>query len=205
MTLASRPRSGISEVDDTATAARRFLMYGLLPAWFVPGVADWVMHRRTKIEDTAGTKESVIHALMMAQLGAPLTAALMLEINPLLLVVMTGGALTHEATAAWDVRTAADSSRELRPAEQMIHSFLETLPFMAVSSLAILHFDQLRILLRSQQRRDAWTLRRKQDPLPRSYITAVFTLGAALIVLPYGEELARCVAAARRRAHAPRT
>jgi hypothetical protein len=85
----------------------------------------------------------------------------------------------------------------------MIHSFLETLPFMAVSSLAILHFDQLRTLLRSPQRRDAWTLRRKQNPLPRSYITGVFTLGAGLIVLPYGEELARCVAAARRRARAP--
>lgn len=44
------------EVEETAVAARRFLMYGLLPAWFVPGVLDWMMHRRTRIEDTAGTK-----------------------------------------------------------------------------------------------------------------------------------------------------
>jgi hypothetical protein len=31
-------------------ATIRYLMYVLLPAWFVPGVADWIMHRRTKIE-----------------------------------------------------------------------------------------------------------------------------------------------------------
>lgn len=136
---------------------------------------------------------------MMVQLGAPLTAALLLEINPLLLTVMTAGALTHEATATWDVRTAEDSPRELRPAEQMIHSFLESLPFVAVSSLAILHWDQVRTLLRAPQRRDAWTLRRKQDPLPRRYIAGVLRVGAALIAVPYGEELTRCVIAGRRR------
>ncbi|WP_405561795.1 hypothetical protein [Streptomyces canus] len=38
----------------------RYLLYGLLPGWFVPGLADWVMHRHTRIEDTAGTKESLI-------------------------------------------------------------------------------------------------------------------------------------------------
>ncbi|WP_412775329.1 hypothetical protein [Streptomyces violaceus] len=45
---------------DVGDATTRYLLYGLLPSWFVPGVADWVMHRRTRIEETAGTKESLI-------------------------------------------------------------------------------------------------------------------------------------------------
>jgi len=31
-------------------ATRRYLVYGVPPAWFVPRNADWVMHRRTRIE-----------------------------------------------------------------------------------------------------------------------------------------------------------
>lgn len=48
----------------------------------------------------------------------------------------------HEATAIWDVRAAVDGGRDVRPAEQHIHSFLESLPFMAVSALLCLHWDQ---------------------------------------------------------------
>jgi hypothetical protein len=50
--------SGVTvDVGDVTT---RYLLYGLLPGRFVPGLADRVMHRRTRIEDTAGTKESLI-------------------------------------------------------------------------------------------------------------------------------------------------
>ena len=45
----------------------RYLMYVLLPAWFVPGIADYVMHRRTRIERASGLGESGTHALMMAE------------------------------------------------------------------------------------------------------------------------------------------
>lgn len=196
--MASRSRRPVrtgGPVVDTADAARRFLLWGLLPGWFVPGLADWVMHRRTRIEDTAGTKESLIHAAMMAEIGGPLLAALVLEINPLLLGLMAGTAVVHEATAAWDVATAEDSPRELRPAEQMIHSFLETLPFTAVASLTVLHWDQLREL----RRRDAWTLRPKRRPVPRGYLASVAAASLGCIALPYGEELLRCRRAARRR------
>jgi hypothetical protein len=36
-------------------------MYVLLPAWFVPGMADYVMHRRTRIERASGLGESATH------------------------------------------------------------------------------------------------------------------------------------------------
>ncbi|MGW0375617.1 hypothetical protein ACWDZW_43670, partial [Streptomyces coeruleorubidus] len=152
--------TGVTGVTvDVGDATTRYLLYGLLPSWFVPGVADWVMHRRTRIEETAGTKESLIHSLMMAEVGIPIALTLRYEVNPLLLSVQLGGAAVHEATALWDVRTAVESEREVKPIEQHIHSFLESLPFAALASLMCLHADQVKSLLRGGRGDpDAWRL-----------------------------------------------
>ncbi|KKD08197.1 hypothetical protein [Streptomyces sp. WM6386] len=184
---------------DVGEVTTRYLLYGLLPSWFVPGLADWMMHRRTRIEDTAGTKESVIHSLMMAEVGIPIAATLRYEVNPALLAVQLGGAAVHEATALWDVRTAVDSGREVRPIEQHIHSFLESLPFGALASLMCLHADQVRSLLRGGRGDpDAWRLVPRRRPLSRAYLAGVAAAIGTCVLLPYGEELLRCRRAARR-------
>ena len=92
------------------------------------------MHRRTRIERTSGLSEPAIHALMMAEISVPLLLTLLYEVNPLLLGISAAAAGAHEATAIWDVRSAVDGGREVRPAEQDIHSFLESLPFMAIGA-----------------------------------------------------------------------
>jgi hypothetical protein len=53
-------------------ATRRYLLYFVLPAWIGAGLLDWQRHRQTKIEETGGTHESLIHALTMAELGLPI-------------------------------------------------------------------------------------------------------------------------------------
>ncbi|MFF5183355.1 diguanylate cyclase [Streptomyces sp. NPDC000345] len=123
---------------DVGDATTRCLLYGLLPSRFVPGLADRVMHRRTRIEDTAGTRESLIHSLMTAEVGIPTALTLRYEVNPLLLTVQCAGAAVHEATALWDVRTAVRSEREVKPVEQHIHSLLESLPFGAAIGACVL-------------------------------------------------------------------
>jgi hypothetical protein len=90
-------------------------MYLLMPAWFVPGVADYLMHRRTRIGKTSGLRESAIHSLMMAEIAVPVTLTLPCEVNPLLLALAAAALGAHEATAIWDVRTAAHGGREVRP------------------------------------------------------------------------------------------
>ncbi|WP_229820894.1 MULTISPECIES: diguanylate cyclase [Streptomyces] len=173
-------------------------MYGLLPSWFVPGVADWVMHRRTRIEETSGTKESLIHALMMTEIGVPIALTLRYEVNPLLLSVQLAGAAAHEATALWDVRTAVDSGREVTPAEQHVHSFLESLPFAALASLMCLHADQVRSLLAGGGADPgAWRLLPRRRPLPPGYLAGIGLAIGTCVVLPYGEELRRCLRTAR--------
>jgi hypothetical protein len=185
---------------DADVATTRFLLYGLLPGWFAPGLADWAMHRRTRIEETAGTKESVIHALMMAEVGVPIMLTLRYRVNPRLLSLLLAGALVHEATALWDVRTAVDSDREVRPAEQHIHSFLESLPFGALASLMCLHADQVRSLLRGGRGDpDAWRLLPRRRPLSPGYLAGIALVVGLCVALPYGEELLRCRRAARER------
>lgn len=175
-------------------ATTRYLMYGLLPSWFIPGVADWVMHRRTRIEDTSGTKESLIHSLMMTEVGIPVALTLLFEVNPLLLSVQLGATACHEATALWDVRTAVDSERDVKPVEQHIHSFLESLPFAALASLMCLHPDQVRSLLRGGAGDPtAWKFVPRRRPLPGKYLAGIALAVGTFVALPYGEELVRCV------------
>ena len=80
----------------------------------------------------------------------------------------------------------------MRPAEQHIHSFLESLPFMAISALLCLHWEQV-------ANRGGWLspprLRRRR--LPAAYLAAVFGGMAGFIGLPYAEEAWRCARALR--------
>ncbi|MEV0636639.1 diguanylate cyclase [Streptomyces sp. NPDC050619] len=201
----TRERDQATEIAATGTtvdvgdATTRYLLYGLLPSWFVPGLADWAMHRRTRIEDTAGTKESFIHSLMMAEVGIPIALTLRYEVNPLLLTVQLGGAAVHEATALWDVRTAVHSDREVKPIEQHIHSFLESLPFGGLASLMCLHADQVKSLLRGGDDPDAWRLVPRRPPLSPGYLAGIAAAIGTCVLLPYGEELVRCRRAARAR------
>lgn len=197
--VTTRPSICVPErASDVESATLRYLLYVLLPAWFAPGVLDWWQHRRTDIQHTAGVTESAIHLLMMAEVGVPVTLALLCEINPAVLAAMAVAVAAHEATALWDVKTAVDSGREVRPIEQHIHSFLESLPFMGTAAIACLHWQDVRKLATAGGGPSAWRLRWKENPLPGNYLAGVGTAIAALIALPYGEELLRCLRARRR-------
>src|ERR1044072_6566267 len=85
---------------DVEDANRRFLMYAVMPLRFVPAVADWAMHRRTRIEETSGTRESALHALMMTEAGVPVAMGLLARVNPLVPFGLEGGGAALPARAA---------------------------------------------------------------------------------------------------------
>ena len=122
------------------------LYWGLIPAWGVPGLVDWWYHRRSQIErpDHGGVRESLIHSLMLAENGLAVGLALLADVNPAALAVMTAAAVVHEATAHRDVALANGSARRVAAGEQQTHSFLETLPFVLVGLLAASHWPRLR-------------------------------------------------------------
>ncbi|MGI5401152.1 diguanylate cyclase [Streptomyces sp. CA-135486] len=184
------------DTTDVEDANRRFLLYGVLPLWVVPAVADWWMHRRSHIEDTSGTRESAVHALMMAEAGVPVAMGLLAKVNPLVLSAMGGAALAHGATALYDV-SLATGEREVRPLEQHIHSFLEVLPLSAMAFTACLHSDQVRALVAGGRSPEDWRLLPKENPLPVRYLAGLAAVIGLGVALPYTEEMTRCVRARR--------
>src|SRR5207302_2099059 len=107
------------------------LMYVVLPLWLAAGFADYLCHRASHIEKTSGWKESVLHLVQFGEMAVPVLAALLLEINSGVIVVMIAFLILHEATAIWDVRYAS-VTREVSPTEQHVHSVLEILPSTAL-------------------------------------------------------------------------
>jgi len=175
------------------TATRRWLIGGVLPLWLGAGVADWYRHRQTRIEDTAGARESMIHLLMMAEAGIPVNLGLFCEVNPGVLATCAAALAAHGLTAYWDV-SYAEQRRQVTPVEQHIHSVLEMTPVMATGFLAVLYWDQVRALVGAGPGRPDFALRRKRrDPLsPRSKLLLLGAMGL-LGGLPYAEEMLRCL------------
>lgn len=180
-----RRREGI---DDST---RRALQWFVLPVWLVAGLADWWCHRRTDIEHTAGVEESLIHAAMMTEGGLPTILGLFFEVDAGLLALTYATLAVHEVTAVWDV-AYADGRREISPTEQHVHGFLERTPLMAAAFLTVLHWDQARSLVGLGGRPD-WRLRRKRRPVSARYRLGLLGAVTSLVVLPYAEELVRCL------------
>ncbi len=190
-TSAERSPTGEAPPSDEELALRRYLLYFLMPLWFAPGLADWYWHRKTNIEHTSGTFESLTHALMMTSVGIPVTAALLIDINALVLALMMAGLVTHEGLTYWDVRYARHR-RDVLAIEQHTHSFLEMLPFMATSMVVCLKPKQFAAMFGRGDEPARWNLAPKRPPLTFRYVATVLAAVAAFIAVPYAEEFVRC-------------
>lgn len=185
-------------MDDPATLARDYLLFLILPLWLAAGLADYFLHRRTLIEYTSGTKEPLLHALQLTEAGVPVLLGVLLDINALVILVMLVALALHEATALYDVHYTVQH-RYISPWEQHVHSFLELLPLMGVSVVCILHWGQVLALFGAGTETARFSFGWKDPPLSPLYLTALFGAVIGLVVVPFGEELWRCLRAARRR------
>ena len=178
----------------TEALLQHFLMYVVVPVWLLAGVADYFCHRASHIERTSGIAESLLHLLQFALVGVPLLAALFLEINAAVLLIMLAGLVLHQVAAVWDVRYA-NATRRVAPAEQHVHGVLEMAPAVATAVVAILKWPDFLSLFGMGEAR--FSLELKHDPLPGWYLGTVMLGVLVCGVLPYGEELLRTLRAAR--------
>lgn len=183
-TMPGRHTIGVNE------ASRRYLLYAVLPLWLGAGFADYLFHRRSKIERTSGAHESVIHLLMMTETGIPLLMGLFLEINSLVLLTMMGFFIAHEATAYWDVNYA-ETRRTVVPNEQHAHSGLE----VTLSMLLCMNWEQALALVGRGPERPDFALRFRDPPASPRYIAGILSAVLAFGAAPYLEELVRCLRA----------
>jgi len=128
---------------------------------------------------------------MMAEVGLPIFMGLLLEVNPLVLSLMVGALVVHEATAFWDVSFAVHH-REVTPREQHTHSFLEILPLMAISFMFCMHARASHRLLTANTTAGDWDLKWKKPRLSLAYLAGISCVIAVGIALPYANELWRC-------------
>ncbi|GAC1550262.1 MAG: hypothetical protein NVS3B16_24530 [Vulcanimicrobiaceae bacterium] len=177
--------------SDEEIAIRRYLLYFMLPLWIVPGIADWYLHRRTKIEATSGTHESLTHQLMMGAIGVPIRCGLLFDINALVLVIMMGGYVVHEGVSYWDVRYAG-KRRDVPAIEQHTHSFLEMLPFMGASFAVCLKPRQFAAIFGRGDEPPRWRFEAKRPALTARYVATILAAVTVAVALPYAEEFVRC-------------
>ena len=183
---------------DLGALIERALMFVLAPLWLVAGWLDYACHRREAIETSAGWPESLLHLVLLAELGIGVLVGLFLEINAAALAVMLAACVAHEITV-WSDLSYADARRHIPPFEQWVHGLQQVLPWVAFAALVAMHWAQAAALLGIGDARPDWRLRIKDDPLPPTYVIAF--LGAALlgVVAPFVSEFVRCRRAARPR------
>lgn len=124
-------------------AMRDIVAYGVMPAGALAGLGDWLVHRRSDIQHTAGAKESLMHIAMSGQAAMPGLALLLLETNPRSLALMAGGLLSHEATMLWDLRYAT-ARRPVLPVEQKLHGIQNMVPAVPLALAAACYLAQRR-------------------------------------------------------------
>jgi hypothetical protein len=185
------PAEAHADPIDAHRAMQSVTLYAIIPLWIVPAFVDYLFHRKTCIEKTSGTHESLIHALQMSSAGVPTLMALLLEIDASVIAAMIGAAVLHEALVIWDI-AYAEPLRRPGPNEQHMHSFLEVVPIMALSAALSLHPRQTAALFGRGEEAPRWRLRWKRPALSRRYLAAILSLVAAFGVGPYAEELVRC-------------
>ena len=171
-------------------AAVLVLLYFVLPLWLAAGFGDYLCHRSSSIERTAGYKESLIHLLMFSEVAVPLLAAIFFEINALVIALMIAGFIAHQLTALWDL-SFATNKRYVSPIEQQIHSLLEVLPLAAMLIVIILNWPQFLSLWGLGAETPRFRIALKPDPLPWSYVATFLSAVLVFEVLPYLEELVR--------------
>ena len=165
------------------------LMAGIIPLWILSGVADWWCHRRTGIERTSGVAENAFHWLLLAEGGVALLAVALLEIDAAVLLLVFAAFLAHEVTTYVELRYTVPR-REVRPLEQMVHSFMEILPLAMLGVVAVLAWDQVVAMIGGGVAEFA--LRVKEHPWPVPYLLGVAAAVLVLNVIPMAEEGVRC-------------
>jgi hypothetical protein len=165
-------------------------MLVVFPAWLLAGLGDYLCHRASRISETSGTRESVLHLLQFSLVGIPVVLTLFLQVNAGLFLVLIFFLVLHHAVAFIDVRYA-NSTRKVVPIEQMLHSVLEIVPICAFLLVSIIYWPQMMALFGlGDEAARFWP---EAGALPGPYIMAALIAAFVLNGVPYLEELVRCL------------
>lgn len=185
-------------MNESASVIQTLLAWVWTPALVLAGLLDWACHRQLRIELTAGLRESLLHLLMLAEVGTALLAALFLQPTAGLFALIALALLMHEATYALDLRVAL-ARRRIPAIEQWVHGFQHLLPWAGLAGLMAMSPGQAQALLGLAGEAPDWSLKLKDSPPPAPYVAATLTAALLLNGLPFLHETWRSLRARQRR------
>jgi hypothetical protein len=168
------------------------ILFGLLPLWMVAGFVDYLCHRASGIEFTTGVKECVLHIVMGFQVGIPVYLALICEVNVLITLLCLATLVAHEAVAIWDVRLATPV-RRISTWETHAHAYLLTIPFYTFALVALRNWQVFVDTMTLDWSGQLAFVMRDAPIGPKGYMGYYFAVVFGLGLLPYGNELYRCI------------
>ena len=171
-------------------------MYVLVPVWLLAGTADFACHRALKIEHNAGVRESVLHLLMLTQLGVAVACALLLQPTALVFAIMLAACLAHEVTTCADL-AYAEKRRRIPWFEQWVHALQQSFPWAWLAGWMLVHAPQALALVGLGEVAPIWELKLRQPPLSTTYLTMFLTGAVLLVGAPFAYEFWRCARAGK--------
>lgn len=149
-------------------------------------------HRATKIEQTSGLFESFLHAAMGIQIAIPIMLCLLFRIDQGILIICLMVWLLHELVAHTDVHFAAPK-RHISIWEMHAHNYLATLPLYMLSIIFIVNWP-VTLKLFTLNFEGAFAFQRIEQPWGGdNYLVYYLTFMAIICVIPYMEEMLRCI------------
>ena len=176
----------------------QLMLYVFLPLWGVAGFVDWCCHRATRIEQTSGLKESLIHSLMGIQMAVPILLCLLFKVNVLIMLICVLAWLAHEAVAHYDVHYAAPK-RHISVWEMHAHNYLATLPLYMLLLIIVINYPVFIKLVSFNWQGEVYLQRMPYAHGSEHYLHYDLSVMAMVCVLPYLEENLRCLIAALKR------
>lgn len=178
--------------NDTEVLILNFILFVILPLWGFSGLFDWWCHKRSKIEETSGLKESLIHAAMGAQIGVAFILGIFFELTVLTYLVMFVCLVSHELIAHWDVRYSAPK-RNITIWEMHAHNYLGTIPLYLFALISVLGWEVVVDTLTLNWSGN-FNFQLRDVPIGGAQYYVVYGVFITLVcVFPYISEVLRCL------------
>ena len=134
---------------------------------------------------------------MGVQVGVPMFLVIYLEVTVGVLLVCIGFFIWHEITAHRDLVLAEDQ-RVISVWEQHVHGYLGTIPFFLLMLVLAFNWTTVLDLLQfNWAGKMGFSLR--EDPVgPNNYMLSYASFMMFLAIIPYTEELIRCIRYAKK-------
>lgn len=181
-------------MNSTDEALVMIILYFLLPLWGIAGYVDWYCHKSSKIEETSGLQESLMHSLMGVQVGIPIFLCLFFQVNALILLMCAVGLILHEVVAHQDVKTAAPQ-RHISILEVHAHNYLATIPLFTLLIVLAINWELVGMLLRLDfaAEHQFALIPTSNPPGGRNYVAYYGLFLLTTCIIPYCEEIVRCL------------